>query len=72
MKKLDLCQMALCRNRWAVLVTYLNPDRPRSQPKNVRVCDDCYRFWSAREPGAYHLIGRRKADGAAKPPGGNQ
>jgi hypothetical protein len=60
MKNPDLCQMALCRNRWEVLVSYLNPDRPRSKPRNVQVCDDCYGFWSRQQPGAYHLIARRR------------
>jgi hypothetical protein len=55
--------MSLCRNRWEVAVSYLNPDRPRSKEKNLQICDDCYRFWGAREPGAYHLIGRRKREG---------
>jgi hypothetical protein len=72
MKNPDLCQMALCRNRWEVLVSYLNPARPRRKAKNVQICDDCYRFWGGRQPNAYHVIARRKADGAAKPPGENQ
>jgi hypothetical protein len=62
MKNLDLCEMSLCRNRWEVVVSYLNPYRPRSKPKNLQVCNDCYQFWSGREPGAYHLIGRKKND----------